>query len=106
MEELVKAKVVTVLKEAQLRDNEKELYYSTVELLCQVMKGKNFFYNNDHRGEIVSLAMAKTVGIPIFITDERDLQPIIDSKLNTGLGNDIQVFRLFDLILFIKKIII
>lgn len=103
MEELVKAKVVTVLKERELSERDRESYDNTVTLLCQVMKGKNYFNDNEHRGEIVSLAMAKTVGIPIFMTDERDLQPIIDSKLNTGLGTDIQVFRLYDLISLIKN---
>ena len=103
LEVLVKANVITVLEEGQLSVSDKESYNSTVELLCQVMKGKNSFYDNEHRGEIVSLAMAKTVGIPIFMTDEKNLQPIIDSKLNTGVGNDIHVFRLIDLILFIKS---
>ncbi len=103
LEALVKAEIVTVLKEDQLSDNDKKSYDNTVTLLCQVMKGKDFFYDNQHRGEILSLAMAKTVNIPIFVTDERNLQPIIDSKLNTGLSNDIRVFRLIDLIFFIKN---
>jgi hypothetical protein len=60
-------------------------------------------YNNKHRGEIVSLAMAKTLEIPIFMTNEKDLQPIIDSKLNTGATRPIRVFRLIELMFWIKE---
>lgn len=36
-------------------------------------------------GEVSSLAMAKTKSITYFGTDEKDLQSIIDEKLNTRM---------------------
>lgn len=42
---------------------------------------------NKNKGEACSLAYAKAMNIPIFATDEANLQPIIDSQLNTGISN-------------------
>ncbi len=53
---------------------------------------------NKNRGEICSLAYAKATGIPIFATDEKDIQPIIDSQLNTGI-DDITCVRIVDIVL-------
>ena len=39
----------------------------------------------------------KTLGIPVFATDEANLQPIIDSQLNTGI-DDITCIRIVDII--------
>lgn len=50
-----------------------------------------------NRGEVASLAIAKIKSIPIFLTDERDLQPIIDKILNNGF-NDISCIRIVDII--------
>ena len=47
------------------------------------------------------MAMAKTMSIPVFFTDERNLQPIIDNTLNTGL-DDIVCIRIIDVIEKIK----
>ena len=52
---------------------------------------------NKNKGETCSLAYAKATGIPYFATDEMDLQPIIDSQLNTGM-NDISCIRIVDII--------
>lgn len=52
---------------------------------------------NKNKGEVCSLAYAKATGIPVFATDEMNLQPIIDSKLNTGM-NDITCLRIVDII--------
>lgn len=55
-----------------------------------------------NRGETCSLAMAKTKGIPYFATDEKELQPIIDKILNTGI-DDIFCVRIEDVIHRIKS---
>lgn len=52
---------------------------------------------NKNKGETCSLAYAKATGIPYFATDEMNLQPIIDSQLNTGM-NDITCIRIVDII--------
>ena len=40
----------------------------------------------------------KATGIPVFATDENDLQPIIDKQLNTGI-DDITCIRIVDIII-------
>ena len=52
---------------------------------------------NKNKGEPYSLAYAKATGIPYFATDEMNLQPIIDSQLNTGI-DDIKCMRIVDII--------
>ncbi len=52
---------------------------------------------NKNKGETCSLAYAKAMGIPVFATDEMNLQPIIDSQLNTGI-DDITCIRIIDII--------
>ena len=42
--------------------------------------------------------LAKATGIPVFATDEKDLQPIIDKQLNTGI-DDITCIRIVDIII-------
>lgn len=58
-------------------------------------RGKNW-------GEVLSLSMAKVLSIPYFMSDERELQGIIDSYLSTSSSNDIKVIRVKDLIAWIK----
>lgn len=53
---------------------------------------------NKNKGEACSLAYAKATGIPVFATDEMDLQPIIDKQLNTGI-DDIICIRIVDIII-------
>jgi hypothetical protein len=53
------------------------------------------FYKN--KGEACSLAYAKATGILVFATDEMNLQPIIDSQLNTGI-DDITCIRIVDIV--------
>ena len=55
-----------------------------------------------NRGEVSSLAMAKTKSITYFGTDEKDLQLIIDEKLNNGM-DDIYCIRIIDIIYMIKN---
>lgn len=52
---------------------------------------------NKNKGEMCSLAYAKATGIPVFATDEKNLQPIIDKRLNTGM-DDITCIRIVDII--------
>ena len=60
----------------------------------RVKRGKNF-------GEVHSLAISKALSIPVFMSDEGNLQPIVNRLLNTGL-DDITVFRLRNIILWMK----
>ena len=46
--------------------------------------------------------MAKTKSIPYFVTDEKNLQPIIDRILNTGMS-DIVCIRIEDVIQRIRS---
>ncbi|MDD4096682.1 MAG: hypothetical protein PHP22_10645 [Oscillospiraceae bacterium] len=55
-----------------------------------------------HKGEVVSVAMAKTLGIHIFMSNERALQREIDECINIGI-DDIRVYRMCDIILWIKE---
>ncbi len=57
----------------------------------------NPLYRNKNRGEVCSLAYAKAKGIPVFATDEMDLQTIVDVQLNNGI-DDIRCLRIVDII--------
>ena len=57
---------------------------------------------NKNRGEVCSLAYAKAAGIPVFATDERELQPMIDKLLNTGM-DDIRCIRIVDIVNMAKS---
>lgn len=48
------------------------------------------------------LAYAKAVGIPVFATDEMNLQPIINTQLNAGI-DDITCLRIVDIIKMAKE---
>lgn len=91
---------ISILSVDSLSDEEEILYNETYALLAKVMMNKN--NPNKNKGEVCSLAMAKTKGIPYFATDEKDLQPIVDQWLNTGLCN-IQCKRIIDIIEMIKN---
>lgn len=90
---------MTVLTESSLNEQEQRVYAATFAKLAKVMLDKH--NPNKNRGEVCSLAMAKVKGIPCFVTDERNLQPIIDSNLNTGM-NDITCVRVIDIVGLIK----
>ena len=103
LEQLIALHQLTVLREQDLSKDQKRMYDGNISLLCQVMKGVPTYTDRKHFGEICFLAMAKTLQIPIFMTDEMNLQPIIDSKLNSGISDNINVFRLLDLMFWIKE---
>jgi hypothetical protein len=52
---------------------------------------------NKNRGEVCSLSYAKALGIPVFATDEMNLQIIIDAQLNNCITG-INCLRIIDII--------
>ncbi len=100
LDNLIESGVLEIIDEKNLSETEKILYASTYKNLAEVMMNKNNPHKN--KGEVCSLAMAKVKAIPVFATDEKDLQPIIDAKLNTGMAN-ISCYRIIDIIYMIKN---
>ena len=101
LDRLIEAGIVEVIDVCDLSDIEKILYDATYDTLAEVMINKT--NPNKNNGEVSSLAIAKVKNIHIFATDEKDLQPIIDAKLNTGI-NDIFCLRIIDIITKIKDV--
>lgn len=99
-EELISEKKVIVVNETELNPEERCIYDMTYNKLADVMIDP--CRPNKNKGETCSLAYAKVKAIPVFATDEGDLQPIIDLQLNTGL-NDIRCLRIFDIIFLAKN---
>lgn len=98
--DLVSQSKVYVVNETELDPQERAVYDMVYNQLATVMIDPR--RPNKNKGEACSLAYAKVKGIPIFATDECDLQPIIDSQLNTGM-NDIHCLRIVDIINMAKK---
>ena len=86
---------VHVVSEYDLEKNDRKVYDMTYDKLYKVMKDPTRAKKNV--GEVCALAYAKTKSIPLFATDERDLQPIIDKQLNTGV-DDIHCLRIQDIV--------
>jgi hypothetical protein len=55
-----------------------------------------------NKGEILSLAMARVIGIPVFVSDESDLQKIVDININKESSEKIKCIRIIDIIEMIK----
>ena len=85
---------VIVVDEKQLKPAERRIYSGTYKMLADLMIDPARPTKN--KGEVSSLAYAKTAGIPVFATDEMNLQPIIDKKLNIGI-DDIHCLRISDI---------
>jgi len=100
LKELIKIGVVSIVRESELRDLDALVYNSAVRLLAAAMVGQNRPRKN--LGEVVTLAMAHTKGIPVLLSDERNLQAIVDAKLNTGSESDIKIIRLRQVVKWIK----
>jgi len=79
---------------------QQNIYASSISLL----KNSMWTPRNPKKnlGEIHSLALAKALGVPIFMTDEVNLQEIIDYHLNTN-DSIISCFRIIDIIQEIKQ---
>ncbi|WP_337051072.1 hypothetical protein [Priestia megaterium] len=76
------------------------LYQQTINLLTgQNSKTK---VNGKNWGETVSSAYAHISSIPFILSDEIDLQQLLDSNIN-GVDRDITVIRLRDFILGMKE---
>jgi len=91
--------LLEIIDESILSLSEKVLFDAAYSSLAAVMINPNKPRQN--HGEVSSLAIAKTISIPVFFTDERDFQPIINRILNTGLV-DITCIRIIDVIKKIK----
>lgn len=96
---LIRRGTIKLIDEEQLSDIEKFIYHSTSASLANIMINPNNPRKNV--GEVCSLAMAKTKSITYFGTDEKDLQIIIDEKLNSGIDN-IYCIRIIDIIYMIR----
>ena len=93
--QLISEGKVQVVSEADLEKDDRKVYDMTYEKLYRVMKDPTRSRKNV--GEVCALAYAKTKSIPVFATDERELQPIIDKQLNTGV-DDIHCLRIQDIV--------
>lgn len=94
--------IMTLSAEKDLTITERQNYQASCDLLADAMGCVLAETRCEHKGEIVSIAIAKTLGIHIFLSNERVLQREIDDCINTGL-DDIRVFRMQDIILWIKE---
>ena len=92
---LISEDKVVIVDEKQLEPADRIIYSRTYKILADLMIDPARPTRN--KGEVSSLAYAKTAGIPVFATDEMNLQPIIDKKLNTGI-DDIHCLRISDII--------
>ena len=96
---LIQKGTLELIDEEQLSGIERSIYDATYASLASVMINPNKPKKN--AGEVASLAMAKTKSITYFGTDEKDLQPIINEKLNNGIDN-ISCIRIIDIIEMIR----
>ena len=95
LNDLIAEGKVILVKEEDLSVKDRFVYEAAYRNLAKVMS--NPHKPNKNKGEMCSLAYAKATGIPVFATDEMNLQPIIDTQLNTGI-DDITCIRIVDII--------
>lgn len=95
LQDLVSEGKIEIVDESGMDRKTRVIYEAAYRNLGKVMIDPR--RPNKNRGETCSLAYAKAMGIPVFATDEMNLQPIIDSQLNTGI-DDIQCIRIIDII--------
>jgi len=96
---LISRGFLEIIDSDNLSTEEKTIYDATYSLLSAVMM--NPHKPRQNHGEVCSLAIAKALSVPVFFTDERDLQPIIDAIMNSGI-DDIKCMRIVDVINKIK----
>ena len=92
---LIQEGILELIDEYQLSGIERKIYDAIFNSLASVMINPNKPKKN--AGEVSSLAMAKVKSITYFGTDEKDLQTIIDEKINTDIDN-IYCIRIIDII--------
>ncbi len=100
LQALVQEGKVELVNEELLAKEERLIYTAAFRLLSRVMIDPRRPKKN--RGEVCSLAYARAATIPIFATDERELQPLINSLLNTG-KDDIRCLRIVDIVVMARQ---
>lgn len=95
LREVISEGKVELVNEKDLEKKDQMIYDAAYKNLEKVMIDPRS--PNKNKGEVCSLAYAKATGIPVFATDEKNLQQIIDSQLNTGM-DDITCIRIVDII--------
>ena len=95
LEKLISEGKVAIVDESSLHAEDKAVYIAAYKKLSKVMLDPR--RPDKNKGEVCSLAYAKATCIPVFATDEKHLQPIIDSQLNTGM-DDIRCLRIVDIV--------
>ena len=95
LRELVSEGKVELVNESGLGSQDRIVYDAAYRNLERVMISPQ--KPNKNKGEVSSLAYAKAKGIPVFATDEMNVQPIIDAQLNVGM-DDIRCIRIVDII--------
>lgn len=100
VDNLIKDGIIQILDEDILGVIDRNAYDASVEKLSKYMITSDRPSKN--LGEVKSISMAKIKGIPYFMSDEGHLQPIIDKYINLGIASDVTVFRMQDIILWIK----
>ena len=100
LKSLISEGKVVLVNESNLSNADRAVYDASYRNLEKVMINPK--RPNKNKGETCSLAYAKATGIPVFATDEIDLQPIIDAQLNTGI-DDITCLRIVDIIIKAQK---
>ncbi len=99
---MVEENTITLLSpDTDLTPFQKTNYDATCALLANALGCVLSEGHSRHKGEVLSIAIAKTLGIHIFVSNERALQREIDDCINTGM-DDIRVFRMKDIILWIR----
>lgn len=93
--DLISEGKVELVNESGLEKKDRLIYDAAYKNLERVMLDPH--RPNKNKGEVCSLAYAKATRIPVFATDEMNLQPIIDSQLNVGI-DDIVCIRIVDII--------
>lgn len=95
LQKLINEGRVELVNESGLNTQDRVVYDAAYRNLAGVMIDP--LLPNKNRGEVCALAYAKATGIPVIATDEKHLQPIIDSQLNTGI-DDITCIRIVDIV--------
>lgn len=95
LRDLISDGKVELVNESALNSLERVIFHAAYCKLERVMIDPR--RPNKNKGEVCSLAYAKAKGIPVFATDEMNLQPIIDSQLNIGM-DDLTCIRIVDII--------
>lgn len=100
LSQLVEDGTIRIVDETILSSQDRLIYDMTYKKLERVMIDPRF--KNKNLGEVCSLAFAKAKSIPVFATDEMDLQHIVDRQLNSGM-DDIKCLRIIDIIHMAKS---